>query len=272
MSGILEHWINGNGFPGTLVIDGHIHIGEWRHAATFRNVDEAAEKSVRYMDSNGVDAICAVSGGYMFGKSDYHLGNDFLLAVWRRLPERLIPFMLVNPNDGNENILNELNRMYDAGVRCIKLLNSYQGYPGDGPNLMTLYQFACDHQMLVFNHHWSEAEIRKIAAQFPGVNFVFAHYGGGYQDEILIKYPNVYTNIWNYGGMGWLDRGLARVGAGKFMMGSDGFMNCLSVGIGPVVFADKISDEEKRLILGLTTARLLEKAGALPARLKQKYA
>jgi len=270
MSQILEQWVNGNGLPDTLVIDGHIHTGDWPHAATFKSLDEAVTSAVIDLDANGIDAFCALSGGYMFGLENYQLGNDALLALWDRLPERLIPFMSVNANDTPENILAELKRMYAAGVRCIKLLNHYQEqYPGDGPNLMALYEYAAAKKMLIINHSWTESEISKIAARYSGIDFIFAHYGGGYQDTVLKNYANVYTNIWNYGPMGWLDRGIRQVGAGKFMFGSDGFLNSLSVGIGPVVFAD-INDDEKRLILGQTIARLLDKVNALPESLKAK--
>jgi len=270
MSKIFEQWINGNGFPDTLVIDGHIHIGAWAHAATFKNLDEAVNESVRYMDANGVDAFCSLGGGYMLGLSDYPLGNDFLVAMWHRMPERMIPFLSINPNDTLENIKKELNRMYSAGVRCIKLINAYQlNYPGDGPNLMAVYEFAEDHNMLVINHAWTEAEIRKIAERFKGVDFIFAHYGGGFQDGVMQTYSNVNTNIWVYGKMGWLDRGIKKLGASRFMLGSDGFLNSLSVGIGPIVFAD-ITDDEKRMMLGLNVAKLLNKVGALPEHLKQQ--
>jgi predicted TIM-barrel fold metal-dependent hydrolase len=270
VSQILQNWLAGKGLPDTLVIDGHIHISEWPHAATFRDAAEAAEESLRYMDANGVDAFCAVSGGYIWGLCDYHLGNDFLLDVWRRIPQRLIPFLGINPNDSRANLLGELERMLAAGVRCIKLLNHYQHqYPGDGPNLMALYEFAARHNMLVFNHAWSEAEIRRIAAEYPQTDFIFGHYGGGYQDQVMREFDNVYANIWNYGPRGWLDRGIQAVGAHKFMFGSDGFLNALSVGIGPVVFAP-VSDAEKRQMLGLTTARLVDKVGALPEGLKAR--
>jgi len=268
MSHILENWVNGNGLPDTLVIDGHIHIGAWPHAATFNNIDEAVDLSVKYLDTNGINAFCALSGGYNFGLDDYHIGNDALLAIWNRLPERLIPFMCVNANDTPENILAELKRMYTAGVRCIKLINNYQEkYPGDGPNLMVLYEYAAANKMLIVNHSWTESEICKIADKFPDVDFIFAHYWGGYQDTVLKKFRNVYTNIWNYGPIGSLDRGIKLVGAKKFMLGSDGFLNSLSVGIGPVVYAD-ISDDEKCLILGQTIARLLDKVGVLPKSLQ----
>jgi predicted TIM-barrel fold metal-dependent hydrolase len=271
MSTILDLWQKGHGCPDTLVIDGHIHISEWPHATTFTNVDHAVDESIRSLDSNGVDAFCAVAGGYIFGNYDYRLGNDFLLAVWHRMPDRMIPFMSVNPNDTRQGVLAELKRMYGEGIRAIKLINAYQGnYPGDGPNLMALYEFAEEHHMLVFNHMWSDKEIRIIAQQFQGVDFIFAHYFGDYQDDVMNTFANVYTNIWWYDHIGWLDQGIQKVGAHKFMMGSDGFLNCLSVGIGPVVFAD-ISEDDKRLILGLTTARLLEKVGILPKGIKEKY-
>jgi predicted TIM-barrel fold metal-dependent hydrolase len=268
MSAILQDWTAGRGLPDTLVIDGHVHVGEWPHATTFRDVDDAAERSVLYMDANGVDAVCAVSGGYLFPGQDYHLGNDFLLRVWRRLGDRLVPFMGLNPNDRRENLVAELDRMYGEGVRCIKLLNSYQEtYPGDGPNLMAVYEYAARRRMLVFNHSWTNEVALKISAEFPEIDFIFGHYGSR-QDEVLQARPNVYANIWTVDAMGFLDRGVRNVGAGKFIMGSDGFLNPMSVGIGPVVFG-AFSDEDKRLVLGLTQARLLDKIGALPASLQR---
>lgn len=272
MSNILANWKQGKGFPGTLVIDGHIHIGDWARAATFRSVEEAVTEAPAFLDAHGVDAFCAVSGGYNVGPgADYTRGNDFLLAVWEKLGDRMIPFMSVNPNDSAERIMRELDRMYGAGVRCIKLINTYQeNYPGDGPNLMALYEYADAHRMLVFNHGWTEPVIDHISARFPGTDFIFGHYGAAWQAELMKERQNVHTNIWCLGPLDWLNRGIGIAGAGKFMAGSDGFLNPLSVGLGPVVFAD-ISDDEKKMILGLNVARLLDKVGALPPAIKEKY-
>lgn len=270
MSEILRNWVAGLGLPGVLAIDGHIHIGEWQHAETFANADEAAADSVAYMDSCGIDACCVQSGGYMFAGMDSRRGNDFLLSVCRRVPERMIGFAGVNPNDTRANIQDELKRVFDAGIRAFKLINDYQEhYPGDGPNLMAVYEFAARHGMIVFNHAWRRNVIEQVSTAFPNIPFIFGHYGGGWLDEVLKERPNVYTNMWSVADLGWLDRGIANVGAGKFIMGSDGFLNPLSVGIGPVVFA-AASDADKRLILGLTMARLLEEAGALPEPLRRK--
>ncbi|MFC1582693.1 amidohydrolase family protein [Planctomycetota bacterium] len=267
---IKDDWINGKGFPDTLVIDGHIHIGAWPHNRTFRDADEAVDQSVKHLDAHGIDAFVSVGGGYQFTGTDHRYGNDFLLEVWQQIPDRLIPFLHVNPNAQKQEIADELERMLDAGVHGIKLINAYQeDYPGDGPNLMTVYEFAAKHGMCILNHAWTEEVIMTISAEFPEVDFIFGHYGSG-ADAALKACANVHANTWSYWPQGTLDRGVANCGAENFMFGSDGFLNPLSVGIGPVVFAP-ISDEEKRLILGLNLARLLDKAGGLPTVLKNTY-
>jgi predicted TIM-barrel fold metal-dependent hydrolase len=221
------------------------------------------------MDAHGVDAACILGGGFMEPGSDYRLGNDFMLAVIKRLPERLIGFAHVNPHGGKHDVLAELDRMQDRGIRCIKLINAYQKYPGDGPVLMAVYEYAARRGMLVFNHAWDSDVMMRIAPRFPGVDFIFGHYHAGL-DAVLKDRPNVYTNIWSVDSSGFLDRGIANVGAGKFMLGSDAFGNPMSVGIGLVVFAH-VGEADKRLILGLTAARLLDKAGALPGPIRRKY-
>ncbi len=260
MSQLREQWMQGQGLPGTLVIDGHIHINGWPQSATFNSVEEAVEQSLMYLDAHGIDAFCSLGGGHLHG-GDYRHGNDFLLAVWQRLPQRMIPFMNVNPNDTQANILAELERMTAAGVRGIKLVNSYQlGYPGDGPNLMALYEFAAAHGMIILNHAWPTPVILNISAMYPDMTFILGHYDSA-QNVVLQTRPNVYASTWCYGATRFIETACQTIGAAKLLLGSDGFMNPLSVGIGSVVFAD-ISDNEKRLILGQTMKGLLEKAGA----------
>ena len=268
MSEILERWRAGEGLPDVLVIDGHTHVGEWPSGANFDSIDEAARGSVAAMDANGVEAACVLSGGYMGPSNDYTFGNDMLIELVARVPERLIGFAHVNPCDGRDNILAELERVEKGGIRCLKLINGYQGYPGDGPNMMAIYAFAAEHNMLILNHQWSADEMANIAPEFPSVDFIQGHYGGGWE-YTMEKYPNVYTSIWNLGDLGFLERGIRHAGPEKFMFGSDAFMNPVSVGVGLVVYAD-VPDDHKRLVLGLNMARLLKKAGALPQALEQK--
>ena len=179
----------------------------------------------------------------MTNGADYRMGNDSLLACARLLPERLIPFAHLNPNDDRASLLAELERMLGARVQCIKLINSYQGYPGDGPNLMALYELAEKHTMLVLNHNWTEPELRTISARFPYLTLIQAHGGA---PALSHELPIVCDNIWSLWPLGSIERGILRHGLDKVLFGSDAFMNDPSVGLGMVVCAD-IPDAHKRL-------------------------
>jgi predicted TIM-barrel fold metal-dependent hydrolase len=252
------------------VIDGHVHVHDWPHGANFNSIEEMAQGAVKYMDANGVDAACVLSGGYMTSGTDYTVGNDVLIDLVRRVPDRLIGFLSVNPNDSTSNVVAELQRVERRGIRCIKLLNSYQqNYPGDGPSLMEVYRFAADHRMLILNHHWPGDVLLRIADQFPTVDFIMGHYGGGAYD-LLTARPNIHANIWGLSGLGFLERAVQTIGPDKFMFGSDAFMNPMSVGLGLVLFAD-ISDDARRRMLGLNLATLLDKAGALPDNIRETW-
>ncbi|MHC4716889.1 MAG: amidohydrolase family protein [Planctomycetota bacterium] len=270
MSEILDRWRAGEGLGDVPVIDGHAHVGEWPHGANYDTIDEMEAGVVAVMDANGVDAACVMGGGYMWGGTDYRIGNDLLLELWRRLGERIIPFAHFNPNDSRREILAELGRLFDAGVRGIKLINAYQHYPGDGANLMAVYDFAADRSMLILNHAWTADELAMLAKRHSGMDFICGHYGRRL-DPLLRQFPNVHANIWSLNPLGVVEAAFGEVGPEKFLLGSDAFMNPISVGIGLVVYAD-IPDAHKRMILGENQARLLDKVGALPESLKRKLA
>ncbi len=265
MTSIRDAWRQGQGLPDVLVIDGHAHLGEWPHGANFQDAEEAAAEAVAIMDANGVHAACILTGGYWVNGSDYRLGNDFLLDCVRRAPDRLIPFAHVNALDDRASMLAELARMEGEGVRCLKLYNVPQGYPGDTPNLLALYEYAQERRWLILNHQWSEAELGRLALDFPEVTFIRGHGGASRLSRGL---ANVYDNIWALWPLGTIEEGIRRFGPEKVLFGSDAFMNPPSVGIGMVVYA-AVPDEHKRMILGLNMARLLERAGALPAPLRR---
>jgi predicted TIM-barrel fold metal-dependent hydrolase len=66
--------------------------------------------------------------------------------------------------------------------------------------------------------------------------------------------------------IGEFERGVKEYGAHKFLMGSDAFLNPITVGLGLVAQAN-LPDIDKRKILGLTQARLLHAVGVLPPAL-----
>lgn len=266
MNTLRESWQAGRGLPGALVIDGHLHFHAWPHGENFPSFAAAAAGAIELLNAHGVDAGCILGGGGFECGDDYRVGNDELLAFCQTNPERLIGFAHVNPNDTEAGVQAELDRVRSLGFHCFKLLNSYQqGYPGDGPNLMRLYRFAADHNFLVLNHWWPENVLDRIAREFPSVNFITGHFCNG----PVLERPNVYCNLWGLFPLNVLQDAVHRYGAEKYLLGSDGFMNPLSVGLGLVLHLD-VPDADQRRILGLNQAKLLAAVGALPPALARK--
>ena len=190
---LLATWREGRWLPGVLVSDGDIHLGEWPSHETFATEEEVPEQSVRAMDANCVDAICVVGGGHMQGEGDPRIGNDRLLKWWKALPNRIIPFFHVNPNDAKQRVMGECEKMPHHGMREIKPIDAYQeAYPGDGPSLVAVYEFAARNSTMPFNHHWSYAELDTLAPMFPDTPFIGAP---GAHPALLRKHPNVYASM-----------------------------------------------------------------------------
>jgi uncharacterized protein len=270
MSRLLDDWLAGRGLPDTLAIDAHAPLGGPCRAAAFDGAEQAADRAVALMDAHGIDLAC-VAGGYLEAGADYRLGNDFVAAVCRRAPDRIVGFMALNPNDTRNRLLDELDRMRHEGIRGVTLgSRAQESYPGDGPNLMAVYEFAAEHRMPVLNGDWPVHVLMAISAQFPDAQFVLTRYRNAL-DPVLQARSNVCASISTQGTLGWLDRGIRSCGAHKFLMSSGGFCGSPAAGIGPVAFAP-IGDDEKRLIFGLNAARILAQAGALPSWVKRRYA
>jgi predicted TIM-barrel fold metal-dependent hydrolase len=257
MRTILQAFLEGDGFPNELVIDAHTHIGRGFDGS--RRIEETAQRALTRMDAVGIDASCVMGSQYLI-EGDYRDGNNDLLWLHEHYPDRFVCFTNINPHDKKENVLVELQRMYDAGIRGIKLINAYQNYPSNGPVLWALYEFAAERKLIVLNHSWGSSEtIDLIASTFPDMTMIIGHHTDG-ADDLLRKFPNLYLCTWSFVIPHQIEKAIKRIGADKIVFGSDAIINPFSAGLGPVVFA-RISDDEKRKILGLNMAQLLAKRG-----------
>lgn len=261
MSSILERWCAGEGLPGVTVVDCHTHVGA-TDACIPPTPDDAARVVLRQMDAHGVDAAINLGRAAYVG-GDYRRVNDETLWIHQHYP-RLIGFCHVNPWDRVINILNELERTYKAGLRGIKLIHHYQEeYPATGPMLMPVYQYAAERGMVILNHDWQKEEyLRQIAAQFPTVDLIIGHYTQRW-DSTLRDCRNVYACTWRFCFPREMEHAVRAVGAAKLLFGTDSYLNPFAFGLGPILYA-RVSDEDKRKILGLNMMRLLAKVGGLP--------
>ena len=185
-------------------------VQEWirdpRRQAAGRRLQDI-EAALRHMDECGVDmAMIMMPGWEMAGMEVCRILNDGLARAAREYPDRFLPMAAVPYIEGQQAI-NELDRVKNAlGLKGIALLTNLKGVRLDDETLKPFFRKVAQLGLPVVIHPpaqerglWGgtkydmdgsvsrEYEIIKcfvellcgVLPEFPELNFVFAHYGGG---------------------------------------------------------------------------------------------
>jgi len=143
-------------------------------------------------------------------QSGIEISNEFIAAVVRQDPARLVGFASVDPMTDDA-----LPRLEDAidhlGLRGVKLSPIYQHFAADDPRLWPLYAWIQARRLPIMWHQgatflapdgpFEEARpgrLDKLAAAFPEIRMVIAHFGYPWSDEtvaMLRKHRNLYTDV-----------------------------------------------------------------------------
>ncbi|HBY93368.1 MAG: amidohydrolase family protein [Ardenticatenaceae bacterium] len=255
-----------------LVIDCHVHLGD--AAGNFIPWPDA-EGMLVSMDSVGINQSCVSSLRSL--TSDVRTGNDEVIALTGRYPDRFIGYAVANPNYSDQ-MEGELERCFrHAGIQGIKIhpASYIHNYPIDGPNYHPVWEFARQRGCPVLTHagpgtEWHTCGPRGIAAvaeSYPEVNLIIGHSGSYHSmaalDEFIAvvrRYANLYLDTSAMGRFyRSVDYMVQHVGAERVLYGTDAPWHSFIAEFGPIVYA-RISDAEKEKILGLNMARLLDRA------------
>jgi predicted TIM-barrel fold metal-dependent hydrolase len=248
--------LGGQRLDDLLVIDNHCHVGP--HGGFWQPLNDAASM-VRTMDRIGIDRACVFST--LAITIDARGGNDLSLAAAAAFPDRLMAYVVVDPNQP-ERVPDELQRCFDAGGRGIKFHTQLANYPFDGPGYEPAFAFAHEHRLPLISHGVGSPEIlRRVARDYPDAHFIVAHAGAGIAGDDLLRVaaeePNVYLDLCSsVARFGAFAEVVRKVGAAKLLYGSDAPWMCFTHQIGRVLLAP-IAEEEKRRILGSNVAALL---------------
>lgn len=252
-----------NGLPltGILVVDCHCHIGSWFN---FNIPDGAAEKMMASMDVLGID-LAFITALSAIGP-DYRYGNDQVMEVVRKYPERFLGYATVNPNYSHE-MEAELSRCFEnAGIRGIKLHPAMHGRPIDDPDYQAAFSFAEERRCPLLIHVWGTADVAavdRLAARYSKAQFIMGHAGGepGAMAEAVKtakKFDNVYVDLavsrTYEGNVEWF---VKELGSRKILYGSDMPFLDPKPAFGRVALSN-ISTEEKMDLYGLNMKRLLQ--------------
>jgi predicted TIM-barrel fold metal-dependent hydrolase len=235
-----------------LFDDCHGHLGG-RHCS-YHLPDCNLEGTVNEMRRLGDRRACVFS--FTGVTSDERFGNDIVADAVRRHPDRFIGFTLLNPHRGRDEMWRELERCARLGLRGVKLIPYYQGYPEDGPLLEVAAQWAHQRKQIVLNHNWGPpAHLERLLAAYPDACFINGHTSLAYAD-LMERYPNLYICSCPLIGPRDCEDIVEKIGPDRLLFGSDLQDLPIAWGLGPVLFA-RLTVEQKRMILGGNLRRIL---------------
>lgn len=254
----------GEALSGETVIDCHGHLGRW---VAFHVPRCTAADMVATMDWLGISAVVA-SAHHAIGP-DFILGNGHAARAAREHPGRLFFWAGVNPNYPREEIIAELERRSrEPGFVGVKLHPEIHKHAANGAGYAWAWEFAQERALPVLSHTWHGSQLdppgmfRELAKKYDRATIVLGHSGGspeGYREsaEVARECPNVFCDLCGsqhgYGSLEWL---VGQVSAERVLFGTDLPFIDPRPQLGRVLFS-RLSDDQKRAILGLNAVRVL---------------
>lgn len=239
--------------------DCHGHMGP--HASHYHLPNCSLDGIMADAERFGEEKNCVFSMAGIY--SDEAYGNDIVIDAVRRYPDRLIGFTLLNPHRGKDAMLRELERCAKQGLRGVKLIAQYHGYPAEGPMIDVACRWAHERKQIILNHDWGSAQqMERLTAEYPDACFITGHTTTAYA-ELMKRRDNIYVCSCPLIGPRACEEVVAAIGADRLLFGSDLEDLPIAWGLGPIVFA-RISPDEKRMILGGNLKRILERYSLEP--------
>lgn len=253
MSGLMERARNGQPLSDVDIVDGHGHLGQYE----FPIFGNSAESLVEEMDRIGVRQIVVSHTQCMMGQVNY--GNEVVWEGIRAFPGRIFGYAVVWPGSAEEVKEQALLRL-DQGFVGIKL-HSANGFPYDHPHYASALELVDERGLAALFHTWGGelTQVRRLAERHPRAKFVLAHAGTVQMEEYLRMvrdFPNVYLDTaFSRSPMDHIAQLVKGAGADRVVYGSDCTFMGMAHQIGKILGA-KISEEEKRMLLGGTARRI----------------
>ncbi|MCX7598922.1 MAG: amidohydrolase family protein [Armatimonadetes bacterium] len=247
------------------VVDAHCHLGPWHNFFVRRG--GWADAVVEAMDRCGVTV--SIIAAHVAVGPDEREGNNQVYRAAEAYPGRLVPYVTINPNRGTAAVEAEIARWEPHGIRAFKIHPSTHQYPVSGDNYRPMFEYAAAHALPVLSHTWagdpncSPPAFAQLAAQYPKAYFIIGHAASSWDAinagcQAAVEYPNVYLDLcgsaMHYGALEYM---VAQVGAERILHGSDNPFLDPRPPLGRVLMA-RITDDQKRLILGLNAKQLFQ--------------
>jgi hypothetical protein len=183
-------------------------------------------------------------------------------------PGRIYGYATMNPHYPVAELIAELDRCISAGMLGVKLHPDMHQCPVDDTRYRPVWEYANEHHLPLLSHTGTGGRnpvktFEKLAEMYPNVSIILGHSGFGSEGaqqsiEAALKFPNIYPEITGSVVVyGTLERMVNRAGADRVLFGTDIPFLDPRPQLGRVAFA-KISDDDRRKVLGLNAARIFK--------------
>lgn len=254
---LLQAGLAGSALTGEVVIDAHMHIEKFYNffmprSETSDLIASAERIGIQKMYGSSIVAL----------RSDAALGNRNALAFHARYPHVFFPYLVFKPNypdDAQQTIAvaetEKINRfkIHDDGNDILY----------DDRRYFPLYDYVNTIGGIILAHTWGKKNVTPLmnmAKEFPHVNILLGHSGIREEDiyaQAVRECDNIYLETCSsFAWYGLMERLVAMAGSERVLFGTDMPFLSPDQQIGRVLFA-RITDEDKRKILGLNAQRLL---------------
>lgn len=244
------------------VVDVHMHLGPY---SQFHIAHNDAAGMIEEMDRLGIrqgwlSAHAAIS-------ADVVRGNDETAEAVRAYPDRLVGYVVVDPNYSAEVRPELERRMARPEFKMIKIHPSLAQYPIDGPAYDPVWAVARERNCPVLTHAWTGCAfcgpepVRRVLERHPDVPLLFGHALFPATFEEAAKLALAFGNLWlditsSNQCYRMIEHAVFTVGAHRILYGSDMPFIGAAGSLGRILYA-KIPDDDKHRILGENARRLL---------------
>jgi uncharacterized protein len=246
------------------IVDNHAHMDTWYNFHIPENGTPAS--MVHAMDLVGIDVTLAAP--HICIGPDYCQGNRDVYAAAEQFPGRIIPYVTINPNYPEKEIREEID-YWDThgGIRAFKFHPACHLADACHANYYPVFDYCQERGLPILSHNWTGAPVagkdtlHGLAETFPNVTFIIGHAISGWPAidascAAAKLYPNVMLDTTGSGlTYDAIPEVVRRLGAERIMFGTDNPFIDPRPGLGRMLLA-RISDDEKRLILGLNAKRI----------------
>ncbi len=202
-------------------IDAHCHVGPGMMAS------QKPEELLLDMDRLGISQSILVPWDAALAV-DNREGNDFVLTLCRRHPDRFYAFAGVNPWYG-ERAVKELRRAVDFGARGLKLAPQYQGFQISDPIVLPVIEEAIRHRLPIYVTTGIPVvampmQLNYLAHTYPEAVFIEGRYGfpDFWTDAIpsVLDAPNIFVDT-AYNAPSTIQLAIDTVGPKRVLFSSD---------------------------------------------------